>query len=63
MIGAPVMGLESSAPEDKGVVLAGDPIPEPSCELSNTCVVAPTEGASALAAMWVALIALAFTLM
>ena len=61
-IGAPVMGLESSAPEDKGVVLAGDPIPEPSCELSNTCVV-PTEGASALVAMWVALIALAFTLM
>ena len=62
-IGAPVMGLESTAPEDKGVVLAGDPIPEPSCELSNTCVEPPAEGASALAAMWVALIALAFTLM
>ncbi len=55
------MGLESSDPEDKGKVLAGDPIPEPSCELSNTCVVAPA-GAFAMSSIWIALVALTMTI-
>ncbi len=60
------MGLESTDPDEpaESKVLAGDPIPEPPCELSKTCKVeaAPSAGASVVT-IWVALIALSMTFM
>lgn len=65
-LGAPVMGLESTDPEEpaESKVLAGDPIPEPPCELSKTCKVeAPAGAIYSAATIWVALIALSMTFM
>jgi len=67
-LGAPVMGLESTDPNEpeESKVLAGDPIPDAPCELSKTCkveVAAPSGASFTFATIWVALIALSMTFM
>ena len=64
-IGAPVMGLEElqTDPEVKPTLLAGEPIPEPPCERTNTCPIVAPEGAITMASLWVALLTFAMTLM
>ncbi len=64
-LGAPVMGLESTDPDEpaESKVLAGDPIPEPPCELSKTCKVEVAPSGASVATIWVALIALSMTFM
>jgi len=60
------MGLEEvqTDPEVKPTLLAGEPIPEPPCERTNTCPIVAPEGAMMNAvSLWVALLALAMTLM
>ena len=59
------MGLEEvqTDPEVKPTLLAGEPIPEPPCERTNTCLIVAPESAMTMASLWVALIAFAMTLM
>jgi len=63
-IGAPVMGLEEvqTDPTVTPVLLAGEAIPEPPCDRTNTCPVVP-ESAMTMASLWVALVAFAMTFM
>lgn len=59
------MGLEEvqTDPEVIPTLLAGEPIPEPPCDRTNTCPIVPTESAMTMASLWVALLAFAMTLM